>query len=133
MFCALILLVIKIPVTGCWHVNTNKRSDLPHTLSLTFQGCLCTSPGCLRQDTPSLTLVQQLQLQCYLLQLNLKQCLLQVHRGVYVAAEILYQRFLPMVEEQLASSPSAKIAFTVCKLCKLCDVLQCCFQGTMHT
>lgn len=38
---------------------------------------------------------------------------LQVHRGVYNAAELLYQRFLPMVEEQLASSPFAKIAFTV--------------------
>ena len=37
----------------------------------------------------------------------------QVHRGVYVAAEILYERFKPMVEEQLASSPFAKIAFTV--------------------
>ncbi|KAL0023962.1 hypothetical protein WJX77_003641 [Trebouxia sp. C0004] len=36
----------------------------------------------------------------------------KVHRGVYVAAEILYQRFKPMVEEQLASSPFAKIAFT---------------------
>jgi len=30
-----------------------------------------------------------------------------------VAAEILYERFKPMVEEQLASSPFAKIAFTV--------------------
>lgn len=39
---------------------------------------------------------------------------LQVHRGVYNAAEILYQRYLPMVEEQLASSPFAKVAFTVC-------------------
>ena len=38
---------------------------------------------------------------------------LQVHRGVYVAAEILYERFKPMVEEQLASSPFAKVAFTV--------------------
>ena len=37
----------------------------------------------------------------------------QVHRGVYVAAEILYERFKPMVEEQLASSPFAKVAFTV--------------------
>ena len=38
---------------------------------------------------------------------------MQVHRGVYVAAEILYERFKPMVEEQLASSPFAKVAFTV--------------------
>ncbi|KAL3137117.1 hypothetical protein ABBQ32_006694 [Trebouxia sp. C0010 RCD-2024] len=36
----------------------------------------------------------------------------KVHRGVYVAAEILYERFKPMVEEQLASSPFAKVAFT---------------------
>ena len=36
-----------------------------------------------------------------------------MHRGVYVAAEILYERFKPMVEEQLASSPFAKVAFTV--------------------
>lgn len=44
-----------------------------------------------------------------------QQCLVhvQVHRGVYVAAEILYERFKPMVEEQLASSPFAKVAFTV--------------------
>ena len=40
----------------------------------------------------------------------------QVHRGVYVAAEILYERFKPMVEEQLASSPFAKVAFTVSPL-----------------
>ena len=40
-------------------------------------------------------------------------CVVQVHRGVYVAAEILYERFKPMVEEQLASNPFAKIAFTV--------------------
>ena len=32
---------------------------------------------------------------------------------MYVAAEILYERFKPMVEEQLASSPFAKVAFTV--------------------
>ena len=38
---------------------------------------------------------------------------LQVHRGVYEAAEILYQRFLPLVVEHLASRPFAKIAFTV--------------------
>ncbi|KAL0054462.1 hypothetical protein WJX82_009173 [Trebouxia sp. C0006] len=36
----------------------------------------------------------------------------KVHRGVYVAAEILYERFKPMVKEQLASSPFAKVAFT---------------------
>lgn len=30
-----------------------------------------------------------------------------------MAAEILYERFKPMVEEQLASSPFAKVAFTV--------------------
>lgn len=41
---------------------------------------------------------------------------IQVHRGVYVAAEILYERFKPMVEEQLASSPFAKVAFTVSQL-----------------
>ena len=40
-------------------------------------------------------------------------CVVQVHRGVYVAAEILYERFKPMVEEQLASSSFAKVAFTV--------------------
>lgn len=46
---------------------------------------------------------------------DFQECLVhvQVHRGVYVAAEILYERFKPMVEEQLASSPFAKVAFTV--------------------
>ena len=38
----------------------------------------------------------------------------KVHRGVYAAAEALYERFLPLVEEHLASSPYAKIMFTVC-------------------
>lgn len=36
----------------------------------------------------------------------------KVHRGVYEAAQMLYDRFLPMVEEHLASSPFAKVAFT---------------------
>ena len=47
----------------------------------------------------------------------------QVHRGVYVAAEILYERFKPMVEEQLASSPFAKVAFTVSSL--VLPILSC--------
>ena len=51
---------------------------------------------------------------------------LQVHRGVYVAAEILYERFKPMVEEQLASSPFAKVAFTVSSL--LVCYLSCTFM-----
>ena len=37
----------------------------------------------------------------------------KVHRGVYAAAQALYDRFLPLVEEHLASSPYAKIMFTV--------------------
>ncbi len=37
----------------------------------------------------------------------------QVHRGAYEAAQILYERFLPMVYEHLDSSPFAKICFTV--------------------
>ena len=49
---------------------------------------------------------------------------LQVHRGVYEAAEILYQRFLPLVVEHLASRPFAKIAFTVRVLhCFICPCL----------
>ena len=36
----------------------------------------------------------------------------QVHRGVYEAAQALYDRFHPMVEEHMASSPLAKIVFT---------------------
>ena len=36
-----------------------------------------------------------------------------VHRGVYETALILYARFEPLVAEHLASSPFAKIAFTV--------------------
>ncbi len=35
----------------------------------------------------------------------------QVHRGVYDAAKRLYKRFKPMLEEHLASSPFAKVAF----------------------
>ena len=37
----------------------------------------------------------------------------KVHRGVYAAAEALYDRFLPLVREHLLSSPYAKIVFTV--------------------
>lgn len=33
----------------------------------------------------------------------------QVHRGVYEAAQQLYDRFLPLVQEHLASSPFAKV------------------------
>ena len=51
--------------------------------------------------------------QLALVNIEMLSCVVQVHRGVYVAAEILYERFKPMVEEQLASSPFAKIAFTV--------------------
>lgn len=36
----------------------------------------------------------------------------KVHRGVYEAAQVLYDRFLPLVQEQLAVSPFAKICFT---------------------
>ena len=35
-----------------------------------------------------------------------------VHRGIYAAAQALYERFLPMVQEHLSSSPFAKIVFT---------------------
>ena len=42
---------------------------------------------------------------------------LQVHRGFYEAAKILYDQFLPLVEEHLASDPFAKIVFTVRHLC----------------
>jgi hypothetical protein len=37
---------------------------------------------------------------------------MQVHRGVYEAAQALYDRFLPLVQEHLASSPFARFAFT---------------------
>ncbi|KAK9906702.1 hypothetical protein WJX75_006470 [Coccomyxa subellipsoidea] len=36
---------------------------------------------------------------------------IKVHRGVYDAAKRLYARFRPMLEEHLASSPFAKVAF----------------------
>lgn len=36
----------------------------------------------------------------------------KVHRGVYEAAGLLYDRFLPLVQDHLASSPFAKVAFT---------------------
>jgi len=35
-----------------------------------------------------------------------------VHRGVYEAALVLYERFLPLVYEHLESSPFAKVCFT---------------------
>ena len=37
---------------------------------------------------------------------------MQVHRGVYEAAKLLYERYKPMVEEHLATSPFAKVSFT---------------------
>lgn len=36
-----------------------------------------------------------------------------VHRGVYEAAKVLYDRFLPLVHEHLDTSPFAQVAFTV--------------------
>lgn len=36
---------------------------------------------------------------------------MQVHRGVYEAAKLLFERYKPMVEEHLATSPFAKVAF----------------------
>jgi len=36
----------------------------------------------------------------------------QVHRGVYETAKVLYERFLPLVQEHVAASPFAKVAFT---------------------
>ena len=38
---------------------------------------------------------------------------MQVHRGVYAAAQVLYDRFLPMVQEHLESSQFARVTFTV--------------------
>ena len=35
-----------------------------------------------------------------------------MHRGVYEAAQALYDRFLPLVQDHLASSPFARFAFT---------------------
>lgn len=37
---------------------------------------------------------------------------IKVHRGVYETAQILYDRYLPLVREHLATSPDAKICFT---------------------
>lgn len=36
----------------------------------------------------------------------------QVHRGVYQTAQVLYARFLPLVQEHMAASPFAKVVFT---------------------
>jgi len=36
----------------------------------------------------------------------------KVHRGVYEAAQVLYDRFLPLVQDHLATSPTARVAFT---------------------
>lgn len=36
----------------------------------------------------------------------------QVHRGVYETAQVLYRRFLPLVQEHVAASPFAKVVFT---------------------
>lgn len=36
----------------------------------------------------------------------------KVHRGVYEAALVLYERFLPLVEEHLRANPFAKLAFS---------------------
>jgi hypothetical protein len=38
---------------------------------------------------------------------------IKVHRGAYEAAKALYERFLPLVQEQVHRDPTAKIAFTV--------------------
>lgn len=38
---------------------------------------------------------------------------LQVHRGIYEAAQQLYDRFLPLVLDHLAATPFARFAFTV--------------------
>ncbi|KAK9831400.1 hypothetical protein WJX81_001243 [Elliptochloris bilobata] len=36
----------------------------------------------------------------------------KVHRGVYETAQVLYRRFLPLVQEHVAASPFAKVVFT---------------------
>jgi len=36
----------------------------------------------------------------------------QVHRGVYETAQVLYTRFLPLVQEHIAATPFAKVVFT---------------------
>lgn len=38
---------------------------------------------------------------------------MQVHRGFYEAAKVLYDQFLPLVEQHLSTSPFAKITFAV--------------------
>jgi hypothetical protein len=38
---------------------------------------------------------------------------IKVHRGAYEAAQALYERFLPLVQEQVDSDPCARVAFTV--------------------
>lgn len=35
-----------------------------------------------------------------------------MHRGVYETAQVLYRRFLPLVQEHVAASPFAKVVFT---------------------
>eukprot|EP00882_Tetradesmus_deserticola_P013869 GHRQ01014728.1.p1 GENE.GHRQ01014728.1~~GHRQ01014728.1.p1 ORF type:complete len:504 (+),score=218.02 GHRQ01014728.1:204-1514(+) len=37
---------------------------------------------------------------------------IKVHRGAYEAAQALYERFLPLVQEQVDSDPAARVAFT---------------------
>ncbi|KAF6252062.1 Alpha/Beta hydrolase protein [Scenedesmus sp. NREL 46B-D3] len=37
---------------------------------------------------------------------------IKVHRGAYEAAQALYERFLPLVQEQVDSDPCARVAFT---------------------
>lgn len=35
----------------------------------------------------------------------------KVHRGMYELAEVLYSRFLPLVQDHLATQPDGKICF----------------------
>lgn len=49
----------------------------------------------------------------------------QVHRGVYEAAKVLYDRFLPLIYEHLDSSPFARITFTVSEHLGVHDTYLC--------
>ena len=56
------------------------------------------------------------ELSCHLMSSDV----MQVHRGFYEAAKILYDQYLPLVEEHLASDPFAKIVFTVSRQSLAC-------------
>ena len=84
------------------------------SLLLPWQFCNCWLLDLLLPFQRTSSILQEIL--CHLMSSDV----MQVHRGFYEAAKILYDQYLPLVEEHLASDPFAKIVFTVSRQSLTC-------------